>query len=117
MPDHPVMLQVTTESCSIILAIWNYSNPPLTEGAVIHGYHVYVNGLLSGTTTTTQSNISISRLVLTSFTNNTVEVSAFNTRGDGTVQEGPRSDPVTEIILGECMSIASIKIIETALYS
>ena len=100
MPDRPVLIQVTIEARSLS-ATWTYSNPPLSEGAVIHGYRVYVNGLLSGTTTTAQLSISITGL--TTFTNYTVEVSAFNTRGDGTVQEGPRSDPVTEMTLGEGM--------------
>ena len=98
MPDRPVLLQVTTEARSLS-ATWTYSNPPLSEGAVIYGYRVYVNCLLNSTTTTAQPSISISGL--TPFTNYTVEVSAFNTRGDGTVQEGPRSDPVTETTLGE----------------
>ena len=99
-PDQPVIVQVITEARSL-LANWTYSNPPLNEGAVIHGYRVYINGLLSGTTTTAQLSISITGL--TPFTNYTVEVSAFNTRGDGTVQEGSRSDPVTETTLGEGM--------------
>jgi hypothetical protein len=87
------MLRVTTQARSL-LAVWTYSNPPLAEGAVIDGYRVYINGLLNDTTSATQMNISIEGL--TPFTNYTVEVSAFNTLPDGTVQEGPRSDPVME---------------------
>ena len=98
MPDRPVMLQVTTEARSL-LATWTYSNPPLAQGAVISGYRVYIDGSLYDTTTATQLNIS----GLTPFTNYTVEVSAFNTRRDGTVQEGPRSEPRMETTLGECM--------------
>ena len=92
MPDRPVILQVTTEARSL-LATWTYSNPPLAQGAVINGYRVYINGSLYDTTTATQLNIS----GLTPFTNYTVEVSAFNMRGDGTVQDGPRSEPVTDM--------------------
>ena len=90
------MLQVTTETRSL-LAVWTYLNP--REGAVIDGYHVYINGLLNRDTTSARQNISIEGL--TPFTNYTVEVSAFNTLGDGTVQEGPRSDPVTEMTLAD----------------
>lgn len=69
------------------------------EGPLIAGYYVYLDGQriqirIQGT----QFNIT----GLTPFTNYTVEVSAFNTRGDGTEQEGPRSDPTTETTLGEC---------------
>ena len=95
------MLQVTTEARSL-LAMWTYSNPPLAEGAVISGYRVYINSSnyrLNHTTSDTQLNV----IGLTPFTNYTVEVSAFNTRGDGSVQEGPRSDPITAVTPGECM--------------
>ena len=92
------MLQVTTETRSL-LAVWTYPNPP--EGAVISGYRVYLNGVLNQDTTSATQRVSIKGL--TPFTNYTVEVSAFNTLEDGTVQEGPRSDPVTETTLGECM--------------
>ena len=93
MPDQPVILQVTTDTDSL-LATWTYSNPPLVEGPVIDGYHVYINGLLNRTITD-QLNVSVTEL--TPFTNYTVEVSAFNMRSNGTIQEGPRSDPVTEM--------------------
>ena len=105
MPDRPVVLQITTEARSL-LATWTYSNPPLAQGAVINGYRIYItssNYSLNHMTTALQ--LSVTRLV--PFTNYTVEVSAFNTRGDGTVQEGPRSDPTTETTLGEYMYIAS----------
>ena len=90
------MLQVTTETRSL-RANWTYLNPP--EGAVINGYRVYINDLLNRDTTSAAQNISIEGL--TPFTNYTVEVSAFNTLEDGTVQEGPRSDPVTEMTLAD----------------
>ena len=99
-PDRPVMLQVTTEARSL-LAMWTYTNP--VEGAVIDGYHVYIDGSLHSTITT--NTISLTITGLTPFTNYTVEVSAFNTREDGTVQEGPRSDPTTEATLGEGMRL------------
>ena len=95
MPDRPVILQITTEARSL-LAMWTYSNPPLAEGAVISGYRVYINSSnyrLNHTTSDTQLNIT----GLTPFTNYTVEVSAFNTRGDGYVQEGPRSVSATNM--------------------
>ena len=62
---------------------------------MINGYHVYINDRLNHTTTATQLNVT----GLTPFTNYTVEVSAFNTRSDGTEQEGPRSEPITEATL------------------
>ena len=92
------MLRVTTETRSL-QADWTYSNPP--EGAVIDGYRVYVDDVLNQDTDNSIQSVSIEGL--TPFTNYTVEVSAFNTLEDGTVQEGPRSDPVTETTLGECM--------------
>ena len=73
-----------------------YSNPSLAD-AVINGYHVYINDRLNHTTTATQLNVT----GLAPFTNYTVEVSAFNTRSDGTEQEGPRSEPTTEATLSE----------------
>ena len=92
------MLRVTTETRSL-LAVWIYPSP--LEGAVINGYRVYINGLLNQDTTSATQNISIKGL--TPFTNYTVEVSAFNMLENGTIQEGPRSDPVTETTFGECM--------------
>ena len=83
--------------------MWTYSNPPLTEGAVIAGYHVYVTSTQhTANRTTSQTQLNIAGL--TPFTNYTVEVSAYNTRGDGVEQEGPRSDPAIERTLGECTS-------------
>ena len=89
--------------------MWDYTNPSLSEGAVISGYHVYLDGqrvqkILNSTMTT---------FIITSlspFTNYSVEISAYNTRGDGTEQEGPRSDPVTAVTLGECMLLACGKV-------
>ena len=72
--------------------MWNYTNPPLGEGPVISGYRVYVDGQRMEETAETQFSIT----PLLPFTNYTVEVSAYNTRGDGVEQEGPRSDPMTE---------------------
>ena len=91
------MLEVNVGARSL-LATWTYSNPPLDAGAMINGYRVYVNGLLTDTTEQLNSNVS----GLTPFTNYTVEVSAFNQQGDGTEQEGPRSEPVTETTLEDC---------------
>ena len=96
MPDHPEILRVATETRSL-QAEWTYSNPP--EGAVIDGYRIYIDGLLSQDTNSATQSVSIEGL--TPFTNYTVEVSAFNTLGDGTVQEGPRSDPVTNMTLAD----------------
>ena len=104
MPDRPEILQITTEDRSL-LATWTYSNPPLTEGAVISGYRVYINSSnyrLNRTAPDTQLTVT----GLTPFTNYTVEVSAFNTRGDGSVQEGPRSDPTIAVTLGILMFVA-----------
>ena len=75
--------------------MWTYTNP--AEGAVINGYHIYINGSLRKTITTNTAQLNVTLPGLTPFTNYTVEVSAFNTRGDGTDQEGQRSDPVTEM--------------------
>ena len=86
-------MRITLEARSLLI-IWTYSNPPLTEGAVIDGYRVYINGTLNRTTSQTQLNIT----GLTPFTSYTVEVSAYNRR-DGVEQEGPRSDPVTNMTL------------------
>ena len=85
--------------------MWNYTNPLLSEGAVISGYHVYLDGQsvnVSHTFNTSRveeltssSMDQYSFVKLQPFTNYTVEVSAFNTRGDGMKQEGSRSDPLS----------------------
>ena len=93
------MLGVTTETRSL-LAEWT-----LLEGAVIGGYRVYINGLLNRDTDNATQSVSIEGL--TPFTNYTVEVSAFNTL-DGTVQEGPRSDPITNTTLADGRYIAIV---------
>ena len=87
------MLRVTTETRSL-QAEWTYPNPP--KGAVIDGYRVYIDSVLSRVTTYSATQ-SVSIEELTPFTNYTVEVSAFNTLENGTIQEGPRSDAVTEM--------------------
>ena len=83
--------------------MWTYTNPPLSEGPVISGYRVYVDGQRMGGTAETQFNIA----PLLPFTDYTVEVSAYNTRGDGVEQEGSRSDSVSERTLedGWCCPI------------
>ena len=100
MPDKPTGINITPNTRSL-LVMWDYTNPLLSEGAVISGYHVYLDGervqkILDSATTT--FNITF----LSPFTNYSVEISAYNTRGDGTEQEGPRSDPVTAVTLGDC---------------
>ena len=74
--------------------MWNYTNPLLSEGAVISGYRVYLDGQrvreLTGSSMN-QFNITS----LSPFTNYTVEVSAYNTNGDRVQQEGSRSDAMT----------------------
>ena len=90
------MLRVTTETRSL-QAVWTYPNPP--EGAMISGYRIYINGLLNRVTTYSATQ-SVSIEELTPFTNYTVEVSAFNSF-NGTIQEGPRSDPVTNVTLAD----------------
>ena len=102
VPDKPTTVTIIPEGRSLLI-MWTYSNPPLTEGAVIAGYHVYVTSTQhTANRTTSQTQLNIAGL--TPFTNYTVEVSAYNTRGDGVEQEGPRSDPAIERTLGECTS-------------
>ena len=96
MPDSPVIRQVLTETRSLLVT-WAYTNPPLSGGAVIDGYHVYVDSSLRHTTDASATHLNVSGL--TPFTNYTVEVSAFNTRMDGRVQEGPTSDSFTNMTL------------------
>ena len=97
MPDSPVIRQVLTETRSLLVT-WAYTNPPLSGGAVIDGYRVYIDGSLDHTMASSATQLRVSGL--TPFTNYTVEVSAFNTRiRDGDVQEGPRSDPITNMTL------------------
>ena len=74
--------------------MWNYTNPVLSEGAVISGYHVYLDGQRVEELTGSSMN-QYSFVTLQPFTNYTVEVSAFNTRGDGMKQEGARSNPLS----------------------
>ena len=81
--------------------MWAYTNPPLSEGAVVFGYHVYLDGQSVQkipNNAVTMFNITS----LTPFTNYTVQVSAYNTRGDGMEQEGPRSNPMTVTTLEDC---------------
>ena len=84
--------------------MWNYTNPLLSEGAVISGYHVYIDGsLIDGQRVEELTGSSINQysfVTLQPFTNYTVEVSAFNTRGDGIKQEGSRSDPLSLMTSG-----------------
>ena len=77
-----------------LLVVWNYTNPLLSEGAVISGYRVYLNGQSVQEFTSSSTN-QFKFVTLQPFTNYTVEVSAFNTRGDGVKQEGSRSDPLS----------------------
>ena len=96
-PDRPEMLQVATAARSL-LATWNYSNPPLSQGPLINGYRLYVKGsnyILNHTTSDLWLNVT----GLTPFTNYTVQVLAFNTMGDGSIQRGPMSDSVTAMTL------------------
>ena len=72
--------------------MWNYTNPLLSEEAVISGYHVYLDGQSVQELTSSSMN-QFNVTSLSPFTNYTVSVSAFNTRGDGIKQEGPKSDP------------------------
>ena len=74
--------------------MWNYTNPLLSEGAVISGYRVYLDGQRVRELTSTSMN-QFNITSLSPFTNYTVEVSAYNTRGDRVQQEGPRSDAMT----------------------
>ena len=100
VPDKPSMINVTLDRRSL-LVMWAYTSPPLSEGAVVSGYHVYLDGQRVQEipkNAVTMFNITS----LTPFTNYTVQVSAYNTRGDGMEQEGPWSDPVTVTTLGDC---------------
>ena len=95
MPDKPTVTGITPNRRSLLVT-WDYTNPSLSEGAVISGYHVYIDGQRNQTV----SNSAMTTFNITSlspFTNYSVEISAYNTRGDGMEQEGPRSDPVTEM--------------------
>ena len=74
--------------------MWNYTNPLLSEGAVIAGYRVYLDGQRVRELTSSSMN-QFNITSLSPFTNYTVEVSAYNTNGDGEQQEGPRSDAMT----------------------
>ena len=81
--------------------MWNYTNPLLSEGAVISGYRVrlYLDG--QGVRELTSSSMNQFNITsLSPFTNYTVEVSAYNTRRDGEQQEGPRSEAMTITTLG-----------------
>ena len=101
VPDKPSVISVTPDRRSL-LVMWAYTNPPLNEGAVVSGYHVYLDGQRVQeipNNAVTMFNITS----LTPFTNYTVQVSAYNTRGNGMEQEGPRSDLMTVTTLGDCM--------------
>ena len=92
VPDRPIITTITPNVTSLLVSWTN-------EGPSITGYYVYLDSQRIHTEIRgTRVNIT----GLAPFTNYTVEVSAFNTRGDGTEQEGPRSDPRTETTLGEC---------------
>ena len=98
MPDKLTMISITPEKRSL-LVMWNYTNPLLSEGAVISGYHVYLDG--QGVRELTSSSMNQFNITsLSPFINYTVEVSAYNTRGDGEQQEGPRSEAMTITTLG-----------------
>ena len=92
--------------------MWNYTNPLLSEGAVISGYRVYLDDQrVEELTSSSINQFNVTSLSL--FTNYTVAVSAFNTRGDGMKQEGPRSDPQPTRTLEDglcCDKINSISI-------
>ena len=93
VPAKITMISITLDR-GALLVMWNYTNPLLSEGAVISGYRVYLNGQRVEELTSSSMN-QYSFLSLQPFTNYTVEVSAFNTRGDGMKQEGSKSDPLS----------------------
>ena len=95
VPDKPTVIGITPNRRSL-LVMWNYTNPYFSEGVVISGYHVYIDGQRVQKILNSAMN-TLNITSLSPFTNHTVEISAYNTRGDGMEQEGPRSDPVTEI--------------------
>ena len=92
------MIGITPERRSL-LVMWNYTNPQLSEGAVLAGYRIYLDGQRVRELTSSSMN-QFNITSLSPFTNYTVEVSAYNTRGDRVQQEGPRSDAVTITTLG-----------------
>lgn len=76
------MIVSITQGRASLLVTWSYTNPPLNEGAVISGYRVYLDNSMMGEVTgsaMTQYNITS----LSPFTNYTVQVSAYNSRGEG----------------------------------
>ena len=100
VPDSPAIDNITPGRSSLPVT-WSYTNPPLAEGAVISGYRVYLNDSRNGEVTgsaVTQFNITS----LSPFTYYSVQVSAYNTRGDGVQQEGPRSEVIAVRTLAEC---------------
>ena len=100
VPNSPAIASITPGRSSLLVT-WSYTNPPLAEGAVISGYRVYLNDSLIGEvtgSTTTEFNITS----LSPFTYYSVQVSAYNTRGDGVRQEGQRSEQVIARTLAEC---------------
>ena len=74
--------------------MWNYTDPLLSEGTVISGYRIYLDGQSVQEFTDSSTN-QFRFVTLQPSTNYTVEVSAFNTRGDGMKQEGSKSDPLS----------------------
>ena len=95
VPDRPTIASITPDR-TYLLITWSYTNPPLSEGAVISGYRLYLDGSMVGEvigSAVTQYNITS----LSLFTNYTVQVSAYNTRG-----EGLRSNAVITRTLAEC---------------
>ena len=87
------MISITPERRSL-LVLWSYTNPLLSEGAVISGYRVYLDGQRVRELTSSSMN-QFNITSLSPFTNYTVEVSAYNTNRDRVQQEGPRSDAMT----------------------
>ena len=79
--------------------MWNYTNPLISEQAVISGYHVYLDGQRVRELTSSSMN-QFNITSLSPFTNYIVQVSAYNTRRDGEQQEGPRSEAMTITTLG-----------------
>ena len=100
VPDSPAIDNITPGRSSLLVT-WSYTNPPLAEGAVISGYRVYLNDSQVGEVTgsaVTEFNITS----LPPFTYYSVQVSAYNTRGDGVQQEGPQSDIMTQRTEEDC---------------
>ena len=111
MPAQPVV-SVDGRNRSLLVT-WTYDNPPLSE-AVIDGYRVYRDGVMVVDVPATQRQFIVDSL--DPFTNYTVEVLAYN-RINGEVQLGPRSEPVTEETLQDCMLILLLHSQFTCVYT